>query len=103
MKTETLKPNLNLHSIVDFARLSKTQQITMLAQEAVLLDLDSEKAIITRLYFIDGFFVEEVFNRDLNEIVDIIPYRKGFRIKSFLKSESCLVTERPYYFQFCIN
>jgi hypothetical protein len=103
MKTEILQPNLNLQSIVDFVRLNKTQQITMLAEEAVLLDLDTEKKTITRLYFIDGFFVEEIFSRALNKVIDIIPYRKGFRIKNFIKPENFAPNVRLVHRPFCIN
>ena len=101
METLQLQPKLN--SIIEFVKLNKMQKITRLTQEAVLLDLDTEKETITRLYFYKGFFVEEVFCRNLNEIVDIIPYKQGFRIKDYLKSESCALTDRPFYFQYCIN
>jgi vesicle coat complex subunit len=100
---ETLQSQLNLKSMVDFVRLNKVQQITLLTEEAILLDLDTEKSTITRLYFYKGFFIEEVFSRDLNEIVDIIPYKQGFRIKNYLKEQTCRLSDRPFYFQYCIN
>ncbi|WP_317898317.1 hypothetical protein [Aurantibacillus circumpalustris] len=96
-----LQPNLK--SIVDFVRLNTAQQVTVLLQEAILLDIDTEKVLTTRLYLYKGFFVEETFNRVSNEIVDIIPFKQGYRIKDYIKNASSSLAERPYYFQYCIN
>ena len=103
MKTQTPQIELNLQSFYSFAKLTKTEQETLLVEEGVFLDLDCEKETTTRLYFLQGFFVEEIFNRNLNEIVDVIPYKQGYKIESFIKSASCSLNERPLYFQYCIN
>lgn len=100
---EAIQSQPKLKSIIEFVKLNTIQKVELLTQEAVLLDLDTEKNTITRLYFYRGFFVEEVFCRNLNEITDIIPYKQGFRIKSYLKSESSALSDRPFYFQYCIN
>jgi len=102
MKTN-LHSILNLQSFYDFVKLSKTQKEELLITEGVFLDLDNEKDLVTRLFFLKGFFVEEIFCRSLNEVMDIIPYKQGYRIESYLKTETCSLSDRPYYFQYCTN
>jgi len=103
MTTETLQTPLDIQSFYNFAKLTKKQQGILLNDEGIFLDLDCEKETTIRLYFLQGFFVEEIFNRNLNEIVDVIPYKQGYKIENFLKSGSCSLNERPLYFQYCIN
>lgn len=102
MRTNIYQSIENLKSFHDFNKLSITEKKELLSAEGIFLDLESEDDLVTRLYFLNGFFVEEVFSRSKNEIVELIPYKKGFKIESYLKNDSSL-NERPYYFQYCIN
>ena len=103
MKTNTLYPFLNLKYFYEFIKMNRNEQGLLLKEQGVLLDFDSEKEITTRLYFLQGFFVEEIFCREQNEIIDVIPYKQGYRIERFLKAQYCSLNERPMYFQYCIN
>jgi hypothetical protein len=85
MKINTIQPVLNLQSFYDFVKLSKADQQSVLLQEGVFLDLDSEKDVLTRLYFLKGFFVELIFNKKLNTVVEMIPYKQGYKIERFIE------------------
>jgi hypothetical protein len=90
MKIDSIQPALNLKSFYDFVRLNQSQQINLLKEKGLFLDLDSEKTTLTKLYFINGFFVEEVINRKKNSVIDIIPYKQGYRIENYLEVKRTL-------------
>ena len=66
MKIDSIQPQINLQSFYDFAKLDKSQQCELLDSEAVFLDLDSDKSTFTKLYFLSGFFIEEIVCRKNN-------------------------------------
>jgi|GEM_PF-1920027 len=103
MQTNSLYPTLNLKSFFDFAKMNKDQQKQLLDEKGVLLDCESEKEITTSIYFLQGFFVEQIYSKSQKEITDMIPFKQGYRIESFIKSDSCSINERPMHFQYCIN
>ena len=85
MKIDSIQPQINLQSFYDFAKLNKSQQCEVLDNEAVFLDLDSDKATFTKLYFLNVFFIEEIVCRKNNSIIDIIPFKQGYKIESYLE------------------
>lgn len=85
MKIDSIQPQINLQSFYDFAKLDKSQQCELLDSEAVFLDLDSDKSTFTKLYFLNGFFIEEIVCRKNNAIIDIIPFKQGYKIESYLE------------------
>lgn len=84
MKTNTIHSVLNLKSFYDFARLNKSQQTVILNQHGLFLDADLENDTLTRLYFLKGFFVEVIFSKKLNTVVDMIPYKQGYKLERFI-------------------
>lgn len=90
MKIDSIQPLLNLQSFYDFVKLSTSQQSALLKEKGLFLDLDSEKSTLTKLYFMNGFFVEEITHRRLNSVVEIIPYRQGYRIENYLEVKKCI-------------
>lgn len=77
------QPVLNLQSFYDFVKLSLSQQCALLKEKGLFLDLDSEKTTLTRLYFLNGFFVEEITSVESNTITGIIPYKQGYRLGNY--------------------
>jgi hypothetical protein len=60
-------------------------QAQLLRTAGTLLDSDCNKRQKTNLYFLNGFFVEETIAEPTQKIIDIIPFRQGYRIESCLK------------------
>jgi hypothetical protein len=85
MKTDSRQPALTSKSFYDFIKLSKTRQTSLLKEKGILLDFDNENNIVTRLYFLNGFFVEEIMNQQ-SSLSEIIPYKQGYRIESYQKN-----------------
>jgi hypothetical protein len=84
MKINTIQPILNLQSFYDFVKLTKNMQSEVLHEYGTILDLDSEKTTYTKLYFLHGFFVEEIIDRKDNSLIEIIPYKQGYRIENYV-------------------
>jgi hypothetical protein len=85
MKIDTIQPQVNLKSFFDFAKLDLAKKTELLTTKGTFLDLDSEKNTLTKLYFLNGFFVEEVICRKLNKTVDVIPFKQGYRIENYIQ------------------
>lgn len=103
MRIEILQLTLNLQSFYDFAKLNREQKEMLLKEEGILLDLESDTKTFTRLYYLDSFFVEEVVNRNSNEIIDIIPYKQGYKLSSFIGSTSLKLKKKSINFNPCLN
>lgn len=87
---DKVQPSINLQSFYDFAKLNKEQQVTLLTKEGTLLDLDKGANCTTRLYLLKGFFVEETTCSQHNVITDIVPFKSGYRVITYLE-----VKEKP--------
>lgn len=85
MKINFIQPILNTESFYNFVKLDQIQKLRLLKEQGIFLDSDNEKDTITKLYFLNGFFVEEILSRKDQEIVDIIPYKQGYKIENYLK------------------
>ncbi len=85
MKIDSIHPQLDLQSFYEFVKLDRSQQCEILGKKATFLDLDSDKLTFTKLYFLNGFFVEEVVCRKNNTVVDVIPFKQGYKIESYIE------------------
>ena len=103
MRSEKLLPILNLQSFYTFAKLNKQQQLKLLKQKGIYLDHDCEKDTIIKLYFLQGFFVEEIISLTTNKVIYIIPYKQGYKIESFMDRKKESFSEKNEIFQCCFN
>lgn len=103
MRTENLLPILNTQSFYDFVKLSKIEQVNLLRKDGIFLDQDSEKEEITCLYFLKGFFVEVAFGGTASELLDIIPYKQGYRLSMLLRAKKSHTTKHKTTFECCAN
>jgi len=103
MKSNTLLSALSLQSFYDFVKLNIHEQSELLLEEGVILDLDSDYDTLTRLYFLDGFFVEEIICKRTNEVLEVIPYKQGYKLKSFMGIRKGSQTPKTIRFQWCMN
>lgn len=69
----------------NFLQLSTKERVSLLHQKGLLLDSDVEKESRINLYYLNGFFVEEIQNSINSEVEDLIPYKSGYRLKTYLQ------------------
>jgi hypothetical protein len=85
MKSYFTQPDLNLQLFYAFVKSGPISQHQALLNKGVLLDSDNEGAHLVNLYYLDGFFVEETICNRHNSVVNILPYKRGYKLKSFLE------------------
>lgn len=66
-----------------FIRLGFEEKLKALELGGTLLDTDVEGTNIVKLYFLHGFFVEQI-ESVCGTITELIPYKNGYRIYNFL-------------------
>lgn len=93
--TAPLQPT-NLQSFFSFARMNNTEKKSMLNSSGLLLDVDLEKEQSVKLYFLDGFFVEETISHPENKVLDIIPYKHGYRLQTFAEIKQVIVPKHKF-------
>jgi hypothetical protein len=103
MRTENLLPILNIKSFYDFVKLDTNEQIKLLKKEGVFIDQDLEKETITCLYFLQGFFVEVTFGKDTKDLIDIIPYKQGYKISMLMNASKQHAVTHKTAFEICAN
>lgn len=69
----------------NFLQLNFKERISQLHQKGLLLDSDVEKESRVNLFYLNGFFVEEIQNSISAEVEDLIPYKSGYRLKTYLR------------------
>lgn len=84
MVAQQLLPLLNLQAFYDFVKLSKPRKMEVLRSYGTFLDQDCEEDTVTSLYFVHGFFVEEVSSKKNNEVLELIPYKQGYKLDNYL-------------------
>ena len=84
----------NLKSFYEFAKMDNVQKASELKNNGVLLDKDELKEERVNLYYINGFFVEETIRLKQNKVVDIIPYKHGFRLETYAEIKPSVVPRR---------
>lgn len=73
----------NLKSFYEFAKMNNNEKSNLLLNKGLLLDEDCSKDEAINLYYLNGFFVEETILRKQGKVKDIIPYKHGYRLKTF--------------------
>ena len=86
----------NLQSFFRFARMNNTEKKSVLSRNGLLLDVDKNKGQSVNLYFLDGFFVEETVSQPENKVLDIIPYKHGYRLETFVEIKQVLVPKNKF-------
>jgi hypothetical protein len=87
---------INQKKLGHFAGLTLTQKKALLTKKACLLDSDEEKGDIVNLYFLEGFFVEEIICANTQTIKDIIPYKSGFRLSHYKRASQPSMIINPF-------
>lgn len=86
------QPNLKL--FYEFAKLNNADKARMLAKNGVLLDKDSATEESTNLYYLNGFFVEETISVKSNRVVDIIPYKHGYKLETYAEIRPTVIPKK---------
>lgn len=68
-----------------FLQLNTKERVSLLHQKGLLIDSYVEKESRVNLYYLNGFFVEEIQNSNSTEVQDLIPYKSGYRLKTYLQ------------------
>ena len=103
MKIESLQLTLNLQSFYSFVKLDKTEQVRLLKETGILLDFYNEKNTLTKVYYLQGFFVEVIISCNLDIAVELIPYKQGYKLASFTGSKGPAARKDPANFHLCMN
>lgn len=74
--------------------MSKEEQGSLIQRKGMFLDADIEKDCLVKLYFLSGFFVEEIVSLHEDKVIDVIPYKQGYRLESYLEVKSILVPRK---------
>lgn len=67
-------------TIFEFAKQDHEEKITELKYEAVLLDTYMDNKNRVSIYYLHNFFVEVLTNLTEGTLIDIIPYKRGFKL-----------------------
>ncbi|MES2680973.1 MAG: hypothetical protein V4635_13860 [Bacteroidota bacterium] len=65
-------------TIQDFARTNFFDQVSLIKNEATLIDTYLEAGNIVMVYSLNGFFIEATINPITEDIIEIIPFKRGF-------------------------
>lgn len=87
--TNTLT-SFNTESFNNFVHLDKSQKFALLRKKALLVDSMNDKNERVNLYFLDGYFIEEVINHASGASL-ILPYRHGYITERFVEVKQVLV------------
>lgn len=83
-------PKVNIDAFYGFLKLEKQKQADVLKHKAIKLDSDVDGNQVIHLYFIDGFFVEEIRSCNTGTLISILPYKTGYRLAIFLHGKLLL-------------
>ena len=67
--------------IFEFAKLKQEKKEELLHTSAMLLECFTEKDKHFTIYYMPSFFVEVSTNIQTGNVIEIIPYRRGFKIE----------------------
>jgi hypothetical protein len=71
-------------SIYEFARLTLVEKADLITNQGVFLENLGDSGNEINLYYFNGFFVEVEVNKLQNMIVEIIPFKQGYKVKKYL-------------------
>lgn len=92
----------NRQSFQEFVKFKPERQSEVLKSTGLLLDTDFEQDTIVNLYFLSGFFVEEIIDKKTRKLQFVLPFKHGFKIqnyvkyRSFFSKENKVVLDFPY-------
>jgi hypothetical protein len=69
-------------SLYKFIKLPLQKKLDAI-EAGILLDTDEEKERITLLYFLNGFFIEKVISTKTGSVIEVIPFKNGYRVNQF--------------------
>lgn len=87
MKINYIIPKINSKTLTDFIKKDFTSQSLILKENALMLDQYTEKDKTVNLYFLEGFFVEETVSGKENKVIDILPFKQGYKIEKLLEKK----------------
>ena len=67
--------------IFEFAKLNQEKKEEILHTKAMLLECFTEKDKHFTIYYLPSFFIEVSTNIQSKNIIDIIPYRRGYKVE----------------------
>ena len=70
-------------TIYNFVKLSLEEKFDLIKKKGVFLENLGDAANEINLYYLQGFFVEVEVNKLQNFIVDITPFRQGYKINKY--------------------
>ena len=71
-------------SIYEFIQLDINSKADILWSKGVFLESHFIKEISAKLYYLNDFFVEVVISNEECEIIEIIPFKQGYRLEKYL-------------------
>lgn len=83
MKTNNIHTEINTEFFSQFIKLTPGSQENVLKSKGMVLDSDVEKEKRTILFYLQGFFVEEIRSVFDNSLIEIIPYKHGFKLQNY--------------------
>ena len=69
--------------IHNFVKLSLDEKAELIKKKGVFLENFGDAGNEINLYYLQGFFVEVEVNKLQNLVVDIIPFRQGYKINKY--------------------
>ncbi len=71
-------------TIYEFSRLSFAEKAELIKSQGVFLENLGDAGNEINLYYLQGFFVEVEVNKLQNIVVDITPFKQGYRIRKYM-------------------
>lgn len=68
-------------ALQQFVKLNTNERSVFLHKNGRLLDYDVEKDVQVNLYSVQGFFAEEILSVMTLEVMDVIPFHKGYSLE----------------------
>jgi hypothetical protein len=75
-----------MNAFNSFVKLAMNEQALLLEEKGLKLDTEFDDNQVINLYFLNGFFVEEIRSA-CNKIVAILPYKRGYKLETFLNGK----------------
>jgi hypothetical protein len=90
MKMNYVIPQLNANAFYTFIKLNKSEQAKILRDCALKLDTENDGDDVVNLYYLNGFFVEEIISGTGNNDVTFLPFKRGYKLEKFLKDKGAI-------------
>jgi len=83
-------PQQDSCSVFKFIKLDLEEQMNLLSNEGILVDGYDEKETSTKVYFLNGFFVEETINTRTKKVVEVLPFKQGYKTEKYFEVREVL-------------